>query len=234
MIRTLIRVILPTIFLGIFFAGHANAAAMQIECPFTHLETGVRTPLPQGWFSTPARGPSTSVQVTTSANGQKLLTCGYQTRTDFEYIRMEAPSGSDCMAEESGFVCVSAGVVAPGRATFLTGDTSVPQTYTMDLDTGSLGGGGADIWFRAENSIVRYLEPINGATMAIAGFNPINFDGCNAIGGYSFDTIEMHNLPAGIYICVSTSEGRIAQFRVNTPVTNFNDVLGVGFITWSH
>ena len=42
---------------------------------------------------------------------------------------------------------------------------TIPSSYTYDLDTGTMGGAGADIWFHNVNGTEMYLQEIGGADL---------------------------------------------------------------------
>ena len=95
------------------------------------------------------------------------------------------------------------------------------QTFTLDLDTGTLPPGlglGADIWFQAVSDQQRYLTPMRseGAAIAVYGQTAPGFSGCSA-ARLSGTEIPIESLTAGLYVCASTSQGRIAEILVVEP-----------------
>ena len=116
--------------------------------------------------------------------------------------------------------------------THSTGLLEIPQTWTADLDEGVVGAGSdADIWFHAVTATERYVEPQNGATIAVAGTSPIGRNGCAATA-LSKAGINVKGLPEGTYVCVRTNLGRYSQFRVNAPIGPSPGTLHIGYTTW--
>ena len=92
------------------------------------------------------------------------------------------------------------------------GTLSVPQTYSFDLDNGVVTGGrGADVWFHAVSAVELYLEPMNGAGLALGNrFDP---DSCRR-GPFSRDRITLTSLMVGNFVCYRTDTGGAGQFRI--------------------
>jgi hypothetical protein len=99
--------------------------------------------------------------------------------------------------------------------------TDMPQTFALDLDTGysptTLTDGG-DIWFQAVTDVDRYLSPMywDGATLAVAGNVDPGYAGC-ASATLSQDDVPVEALSSGLYLCVRTSEERVAVLRILQP-----------------
>jgi len=47
---------------------------------------------------------------------------------------------------------------------------SVPQTWTLDLDTGNVGAAGYDLWWEAQTATIFFLTPANGATLSFESY----------------------------------------------------------------
>jgi hypothetical protein len=59
------------------------------------------------------------------------------------------------------------GRVLDGYAPRITSQIAVPSSYTVDLDTGVVGGGAeADIWFHNIDGNTMYIEAVNGAEIS--------------------------------------------------------------------
>jgi hypothetical protein len=112
--------------------------------------------------------------------------------------------------------------------TYTTGPLNLPQTFTADLDSGSIGGAGSDIWYQAINPFNKRITPQNGATLAIGDGS--GYAGCSA-ASFSGSPLPLASIPPGTYVCVKTDEGRISQFRVNgfTGTT-----MKIGYTTWAN
>jgi hypothetical protein len=123
--------------------------------------------------------------------------------------------------------------VNPGApTTHATGALDIPQTYEADLDNGTIGSSGADIWFEAVSATSRYVTPRNGAKIVKVGTGGISRDIC-ASASVSSSKININNLPSGTYVCVRTNEGRVSGFRVNATVGASPGTLKIGFTTWN-
>lgn len=95
------------------------------------------------------------------------------------------------------------------------------QTFALDLDTGTFPpglGGGADIWFNALTDQQRFLMPMtqSGATVTLYGASAPGYSGCATVP-VGLAPIPIDSLTAGVYVCATTSQGRIAVVRVDEP-----------------
>jgi len=115
--------------------------------------------------------------------------------------------------------------------TFTTGPINLQQTYLADLDNGSIvNDDTSDIWYEAETAVEKYITPRNGAKLALGDGSNRGFDGCSD-EDFSSDRVSLDDIPPGTYVCVTTSEGRISQFRFNgfTGTT-----MKLGYTTWAN
>jgi hypothetical protein len=112
-----------------------------------------------------------------------------------------------------------------------SGELAIQQTYMANLDAGTIGSGGADIWFEAQTATQRYVTPRNGAK--IKKVTLATHDGCEAASGsLSSSKINITSLPAGSLVCLRTNEGRLGAFRVNSTVGPSPGILHISFTTW--
>lgn len=119
---------------------------------------------------------------------------------------------------------------APPPATLSTGLLEIPGTWTANLDNGTVGGGGADIWYRVDTPTVRFLAPTNGGRLALGNGSNRGYEGCS-VAAFSTAAIPKASLPLGTYVCVRTNAGRISQVRVNSFA---GGALRLGYTTWQH
>lgn len=114
--------------------------------------------------------------------------------------------------------------------TYKTGGLDIPSSFQFDLDNGSVGAGGADLWYHAITATNRRLEVRNGAQIARGDGSNRGFAGCST-EAFSSAPVPFAQLAVGTYVCVKTNQGRISQFRVNgvTPTS-----LKIGFTTWAN
>jgi type II secretory pathway pseudopilin PulG len=120
---------------------------------------------------------------------------------------------------------------APAPVTFSTGPILLKQTYTANLDNGTVGTPGRDLWFQAVDPTHRYLKPVNGAQMAVGDRSNRGFAGCS-IASYSSARVNINALPVGSYVCMKTNAGRISQFRVNAVQGGAVKKMKLGYTTW--
>lgn len=118
--------------------------------------------------------------------------------------------------------------IAP--VTHSTGPINLQQTYTANLDNGAIGGGGADIWYRAVTAVQKYIKPINGAKLAVGNKSNRGFAGCKT-ETFSSAQVSIWTLPVGSYVCVKTNQGRISQFRLNGYA---GTTMKLGYTTWAN
>lgn len=204
----------------------AQAAAQQIDCPHGQIRREVTTGLPDGWWNTPYVNNLQSTRVV-NIGGRAVLQCRYGAAGD---IQRYAPDGATCTANNRGFVCQTAGVVAP--QTFSTGPLEIPQTWTADLDRGVIGdNASADIWFQAETADLLYLVPRNGAQLGVGNRANRGLAGCSS-ARFNANRVSIRDIPVGSYVCARTNEGRISQFRVNALSGGSPKTLSLGYTTW--
>ncbi len=122
-------------------------------------------------------------------------------------------------------------VPAPPPVTHSTGPILLKQTYTVNMDNGTVASPGADLWFRAVNPTLRYLEPINGAKMAVGDRSNRGYDGC-AAETFTHHRVNINLIPVGSYVCMKTNQGRISQFRVNAVYGGAVKKMKLGYTTW--
>ena len=59
---------------------------------------------------------------------------------------------------------------ADGSVQLDRSNISVPQTWTLDVDTGTVGAAGYDLWWEAETASSFFLVPTNGAAISCASY----------------------------------------------------------------
>ena len=95
---------------------------------------------------------------------------------------------------------------------------------------------GPDIWFQALTDQLRYLSPLRsqGTAIAVYGQAAPGFTGC-ATATLSGLDIPIESLTAGLYLCASTSEGRIAEIRIDEPAgpSGFSAALTISYTTYN-
>lgn len=114
--------------------------------------------------------------------------------------------------------------------TFSTGPIDLQQTFTANLDNGAVGGAGADIWYEAVTATEKYITPRNGASIAVGDGSNRGYDGC-AAESFDGESVALEDIPVGTYVCVTTNQGRISQFRVNGFM---GTTMKLGYTTWAN
>jgi len=93
----------------------------------------------------------------------------------------------------------------------------VPQTWQLDVDTGTFSGTTRDLWFRAVTATERYFEPVNGAGIVHMGAVPPGFAGCSS-APFSASRIAVAAVPAGNFLCLRTAGGRFTELQLMSPI----------------
>jgi hypothetical protein len=126
----------------------------------------------------------------------------------------------------------------PQPVVIASGTVQIPQTYMADLDTGIVprdaknpAFADVDLWFDAVSSTERYLEPYNGASMTVMGLTQVGFNECRNLQA-AVARVDINNLPAGTYICVSTNIKNTALVRVATIDYSSPGSIRLDFMTW--
>ncbi|MDP4033510.1 MAG: SH3 domain-containing protein [Pseudorhodobacter sp.] len=119
-------------------------------------------------------------------------------------------------------------LLPPAPAIHSSGPLDLQQTFSANLDNGSIGGAGADIWYRADTAVLKFIAPMGGAQLAPGDLSNRGYAGCRA-ASYSATAIPLGWIPVGSYICVKTSEGRTSQFRLNGYI---GTTMRISYTTW--
>ncbi|WP_372838874.1 SH3 domain-containing protein [Phaeovulum sp.] len=121
-------------------------------------------------------------------------------------------------------------IIPLAPVTHSSGAIDLHQTFTANLDNGSVGGAGVDLWYRAATATEKFLAPRNGAQLALGNGSNRGLAGCR-IASYSGAEIPLSAIPVGTYVCVKTSEGRTAQIRLNGYA---GTTMKLGYTTWAN
>ena len=92
-----------------------------------------------------------------------------------------------------------------------SGKFDVPQTWTVDLDTGTVGSGD-DFQFVAQSAVVKYISPSGSARFRIMGGVPSLAD-CMA-ASLSGNDIDFFSLSVGDYFCYETNSGNYGRLEI--------------------
>lgn len=200
----------------VFSALPASAKIVSfVQCPGAKMQREITTPLPSGWWQTPIVVGLKATEIQT-IGGKATLVCRYGAAGQIMHLR---PKNQMCKPVQGGFQCHPPlgpqPPQPPQAAIHAKGHINLPQGARANLDTGTVGGGGGtDLWYRAVNPLVRFLGPVNGATMWVGGATPQGKAGC-ASGPFAGNKVPLLLVPPGTHVCLKTGQGRISEFRIN-------------------
>ena len=120
----------------------------------------------------------------------------------------------------------------PDPPIFSSGHLDIPQTFLADLDSGQVTLDGQDIFFQAQTATIRFITPVQTATIALMGTNQPSFADCNA-APLAATPIPIQSVPAGTFLCVRTDAGRISRLRVTATVGSSPGTLSIDFTTFN-
>jgi hypothetical protein len=212
--------------LGFFLLGAMPAAAESFDCPLPTARRAITNTLPSGWYMTPVQDRLTEARVDI-IGGQATMVCIYGGAGN---IMREVAADQTCAARSGGFECGGGSVPppSPSSETYASGALEVRSSFSFDLDSGALGGASSDIWYESVRAGENYLTPRHGARIAVSGASEPGYDGCTA-ATYAATRARLETIGARAYICVRTSEGRIAQFRIDSIAGR---VMTITYATW--
>jgi len=109
----------------------------------------------------------------------------------------------------------------------------VPQTWLLDVDTGTLSGSAtADLWFEAVTETERYFTPWRGAGIVKVGSTAPGYDRC-ASATYSTSRIPVSKVPVGSYLCLRTVGGRFSELRLLATIGPSPGTMSLHVRTWA-
>lgn len=120
----------------------------------------------------------------------------------------------------------------PEPEVYMTQKGDLKSSFHVDLDEGdfSPSNDDQDVWWHGISEDEKYLEPENGARLALWGGSAPSYEDCEGSGLSSGD-ISLDDLSTGDWICFETSEGRIGRFEIEA-ITGVNDTLTIDIRTW--
>ncbi len=126
-----------------------------------------------------------------------------------------------------------AGESTPAVSIHSKGVLAISEGRSADLDEGVLGSRlDADIGFPRGGPAGRYIEPLNGALMAIVPRVSPDGKSCAAakLAALKFSVAD---LPKNTLVCVRTNQGRYGYFRVLDSAGPSPAEFKIGFVTWN-
>jgi hypothetical protein len=192
----------------------ANAAVV-VSCPLLQATRTIVNPLPPGWSTSSQINPVTNYRVDTSS-GQQVLVCEYGASGS---VQRPAPVNQNCTKIAGRkFSCVPAPPPGPVITVVSDGPLTLSDGGSIDLDD----GGAQDLRLRADNPFLRTLEPRNGAQLSQQGTQLPSYNTCKT-AAMSPAPIPQVQVPVGVWLCVTTSDGNVGRFRI----ANINGMPGL-------
>lgn len=117
---------------------------------------------------------------------------------------------------------------------YATGYSEISPGRTVDLDLLRTDAPAveADIRFAATSTLVRYLEPLNGAVLAVGGKRSAGRDGCAGASFSSNMRVMINQATIGSFICARTNRGRLAELVPYELAGNAALTLRIRYVTW--
>jgi hypothetical protein len=204
----------------------ASAEAQFIQCPLGKIKTELASDLPQGWASTPVERRLQSVNVVNVNGRGQLLQCNYGAGI---VVTSKAPANKTCEIEDqTGFKCNDN---APQRPqTFHTAGVTLSLRDVVNMDGTGNGPWESDIWLQGTNQDNAMLSSFADGLMAKPGPQQ-GYRGCRN-ARYASRGIRLEDMNVGDYVCVKTSEDRIAEYRINELRVGRDISVTIGYTTW--
>lgn len=118
----------------------------------------------------------------------------------------------------------------PPPPVYSSGTFELAPPLMADVDQGNLAFAGADLHYFAPNLTDLSLVPTNGAAISYTNGSQRGYAGCSS-AAFSNTPVATSALTAGDYLCVRTSDGRIAELQV-TSIGAILGVLSISYTTW--
>ncbi len=192
--------------------GGAPGAPVRIDCPSPRLEAKVSADLADGWSGPTDVGRLRRTRVREQA-GRLYLECGYEMFGSLVFFRIEQPpTARACQAVADGFDCEGRRPVRPRRR-FEDGGLTLRRDDRFDLDAPFRTTGAPDLRLEAREALKLFLEAEEGARIALMGRAAPTRRVC-AEARLGRPRIGLGALDRGVYLCVETSDGRLARLLV--------------------
>ena len=206
--------------------GSASAETTFIQCPLGKIKTEVTANLPEGWGSTPVERRLQSVNVIRIEGRGQYLQCNYGAGV---IVSSKAPANKTCEIEDrTGFKCNDA--VSNRPETFHTAGATLSPRGVLNMDGTGNGSWDADIWLQGNTQNSAMLSSFGDALMAKPGKQQ-GYKGCRN-ARFASRAIKLEDMNVGDYVCVKTSEGRIAEYRINELRIGRDIEVSIGYTTW--
>ncbi len=111
------------------------------------------------------------------------------------------------------------------------GDLDLDQTYSVDLDTGTIGSADRDLWFEAVSALEKYYTPRNGARFTQWGGSAPSLSDCMG-ATLSTAKIPLGDVDVGDWLCYETNQGNYGRLEVEGLTPGSPQTLKLDFKTW--
>jgi hypothetical protein len=111
------------------------------------------------------------------------------------------------------------------------GDLQLDQTNSVDLDTGTIGGSGTDLWFHAVSASIKYFESENGAKFKLMTESQPSLSDCQdaSLGDVQ---ILIGDISSGDVFCYKTNQGNYGRLEVEGITPSSPQTMTIDFKTW--
>lgn len=218
-----LTVVLLTSVLG---ENSASAETQYIQCPLGKIKVQVASDFPEGWESTPVEKQIQSVNVRRIEGRGQFLQCNYGGGF---IVTSKAPANKTCEIEDNtGFKCNDA--VSRGPETIHTAGVTLSPRDVVNMDGSGNGPWDSDVWLQGDTQNSAMLSSFGDALMGKPGRQQ-GYNGCRN-ARFASRAIMLEDMNVGDYVCVKTSEGRVAEFRINELRIGRDISVSIGYTTW--
>jgi hypothetical protein len=113
------------------------------------------------------------------------------------------------------------------------GEFDLDQTWTVDLDTGTVGPspGDRDIQFEAVSASEKYLRPFNNAKIKLMDTRTPSLSDCES-ASLSSSKVNLDDIEVLDVFCFVTNLGNYGRFEIETISGGGSQTLHIDYLTW--
>lgn len=114
-----------------------------------------------------------------------------------------------------------------------SGKFDLDQTFTADLDTGTVAppSGDRDIQFQAVNATEKYLRPLNNAKIKMMSERTPSLDDCES-ASLSTSSVDLDDIEIGDVFCFVTNLGNYGRLEIEDISGGGTQTLRIDYRTW--
>lgn len=116
----------------------------------------------------------------------------------------------------------------PPPIVHVEGEVALSLNGRANLDTGSDGPAGADIWWRRVDNATRILVPVNGAQLSMGDGSDRSLHDCRK-EVFVETPVALDALKAGMVLCLKTNLGRTGRIALTEVAASGLDI---AYVTW--